>query len=259
MYQKADTLLAIKAIALSSALSAIDKRVGTALIDHFNRATGRCDPSLNGLAGLLGVSRRTVIRAISRLVGERMLRKVRHGGFSHRNSYEPIWRRFRELEAEWNERRKSRRGNTTSHGVSPLTGQTCHLAGGTDGTQTYPDNNLSSETFARLTRALPSIGTTGGVARLQAPGQANTGAASPQARGLLTKKFSAAANCEAERRWSAALHERYRGDTGLYAKAIAAIDPQLQLEATNAEVLRRGDGIAWILAELKNRGVPRAP
>jgi len=59
-----DTLIAHKAINLSEELSGTEKRVAATIIDHFNRKTGQCDPALGSIAKLLGVSRRTVIRAI---------------------------------------------------------------------------------------------------------------------------------------------------------------------------------------------------
>lgn len=45
-YQKNDTLLAFKAIALHASLNGTDKQVGVFLADSHNIGTGRCDPSV---------------------------------------------------------------------------------------------------------------------------------------------------------------------------------------------------------------------
>src|SRR3954468_11000370 len=141
-----DTFIAHKAVSLSDDLTGTEKRVAATIIDHFNRGTGRCDPALGSIARLLGVSRRTVIRAVGSLVLKGYIRKTRHGGYYHRNSYEPIWSRFRTIAAKWTERRAvaGRRSLTTD--VSPLEGQACHLDSGVDVTQTCFTNS-SKETF----------------------------------------------------------------------------------------------------------------
>jgi|SRR6267142_1857860 hypothetical protein len=54
------SLLAHKAINLYDDLSGLEKRVAAANIDHYNRKTGQCDPSLGTIARLIDVSRRTV-------------------------------------------------------------------------------------------------------------------------------------------------------------------------------------------------------
>lgn len=105
--QKLDTTLALKAIALSKLLTKTEKAVGAAVLDHFNRKTARCDPSQETIAALLGIDRRTVNRAITKLVRIGFLKSLRHGGARHCNSYQPCWPRFRAEEDRWrSERRK---------------------------------------------------------------------------------------------------------------------------------------------------------
>src|ERR1700739_2163451 len=99
-----DTLLAIKAINVAPDLKARDKQVACALIDHFNRKTGQCDPGLERIAELLQVSTRTVMRSIERLEKARLFRVTRHGGHCNRNSYEPRWDRFQEFARAWDKR-----------------------------------------------------------------------------------------------------------------------------------------------------------
>jgi DNA-binding transcriptional MocR family regulator len=137
-----DTFIAHKAISLSDDLSGTEKRVAATIIDHFNRKTGQCDPALNSIASLLGVSRRTIIRAIGMLVCKGYFRKTRHGGNFHRNSYTPDWSRFRAKEQAWNERRTAASRRFGSAAVSPLQGQPCQVAGEADVTQTCQSNHL---------------------------------------------------------------------------------------------------------------------
>jgi hypothetical protein len=58
--QKNDIILAFKVIALSDKLNGTEKQVAAALIDSYNRKTGRCDPSEGTLAVWIGKSKRTV-------------------------------------------------------------------------------------------------------------------------------------------------------------------------------------------------------
>jgi hypothetical protein len=148
MLKTLDTLIAHKMINLSDALSGSDKRVAAVLIDHFNRKTGQCDPSLNTVADLIGVDRRTVVRCISRLVRSGLFCKIRHGGKFHRNSYEPIWSAFHHLDDAWKDRRKARRAASASPNVSHSEGQLRHSADGKDVTQTYPKNHFKETLLA---------------------------------------------------------------------------------------------------------------
>jgi hypothetical protein len=142
MIKPLDTLIALKMISLSGDVSSTDKRVAALLIDHFNRRTGQCDPSLDTMADLIGVDRRTVVRSISRLVGTGLFRKIRHGGKFHRNSYEPMWTRFSQLDDIWGERRKARRAKFVSPNLSLSEGRPCRSADDQDVTQTCLKNHF---------------------------------------------------------------------------------------------------------------------
>lgn len=97
--RKGDILIALKAINLTQGIGNRDRRVAAALLDHFNRKTGQCDPSIKRLSGLLGISERTVFRSLQRIEADRLFKRARHGGHINRNSYEPNWPRFREIGA----------------------------------------------------------------------------------------------------------------------------------------------------------------
>ncbi len=77
-----DILFAHKALNIVPGPSANARRVAGAIIDHFNRKTGQCDPSVGRLARLLGVNRATVIRATNDLCSEEsgLFENSSHGG-----------------------------------------------------------------------------------------------------------------------------------------------------------------------------------
>ncbi len=84
-------LLGFKAICLSGSLKDSQRSVAAAILDHYNHKTGQCDPSLDTIAFLVGLSRRTVIRCVNGIVRAGFFRRIRHGGNYHRNFYEPAW------------------------------------------------------------------------------------------------------------------------------------------------------------------------
>src|SRR4051812_2174078 len=104
--RRIDTLLALKVLNLIDGLAANDRRVGAVLIEHYNRETERCDPGIERVASLIGISTRTVMRCNERLVAAGLFRKIRHGGYGNRNQYEPIWIRFAEYEVAWRKKMK---------------------------------------------------------------------------------------------------------------------------------------------------------
>src|SRR5260370_14673872 len=89
--RRLDTLLALKVLTLVPELNASDRRVAGALLEHFNRNTGQCDPSLPRIADLLGLSTRTVMRSNQRLEAARLFNKTRPGARSPRHSSQPNW------------------------------------------------------------------------------------------------------------------------------------------------------------------------
>ncbi|WP_420413080.1 helix-turn-helix domain-containing protein [Roseibium sp.] len=96
-----DILFAHKALGLMPDLSAATRRVAAAIIDHFNKRTGQCDPSIGRLMKLLKISRAAVIRATNELDGLGLIEKKSHGGKSHRTAYLPNWPLFRAFVGDW--------------------------------------------------------------------------------------------------------------------------------------------------------------
>jgi DNA-binding MarR family transcriptional regulator len=230
-----DTLLALKAVSLARGLKENDRRVAATLIEHFNRETSQCDPGLKRIADLLGISTRTVIRSIQRLEVAGLVRKVRHGGHLNRNRYELVWSRFQEIEAEWRAR-FARSAQSRMTEMSPTRCQPCHIGGASSDTQTCGSTPLNETCSKRLPKkeqverafSSPSI-TEGGT------------------------RSAEAARVDAERRWTAALHEQFAHWPVTYAEIIDLIDTTIQEAATDAEMRRRGSGLLHILRELRIR------
>ena len=190
-------------------------------------------------------SRRTVIRALKKIEAVRFIRKIRHGGKLHRNCYLPNWIRFREIEAAWKARQKTRHWQSDPS-ASPSENKTCHLAGGQSVTQTIPSNQSNRTTGPQG----PSTS-----AKKDDENASNTSSVI----GQLLKKPDVShgpALVEAERRWSTDLHNRYSRNEKVYAQIVEAIDAGLQKAATQAEVRERGAGLWYIESQLKGAHSP---
>jgi hypothetical protein len=227
-----DTLLAIKVINLVPGLRQSDRRVGVALIEHFNRKTGRCDPSLGRIAGLLGYCTRTIIRSTQKLESIGLFQKVRHGGYTNRNSYEPNWPRFAELETAWKEK-LLQNARSRQSGLSPAPGQPSHVADDKHVTQTCSTNQSQSTcSSGRPNKRMEAVEI-----------RSNTNS--------FGKRSADAARDEAEGRWCRELNDRFRSKSVTYAEIIRAITPDIKDAATEAEFKQRGAGIAYVIKELK--------
>jgi hypothetical protein len=228
-----EVLLALKAVSLAPGLMENDRRVAATLLEHFNRNTGECDPGLERIATLLCISTRTVIRATQRLEKAGLFRKVRHGGHLNRNSYEPLWKKFHEIEAAWrarfSESARSRRSQ-----VSPSPSRSCHVQGDTR----VPQTCLSNQ-FKETCSSSP-------------PKQADEPDLSSKRgqREIGVTRSADAARVAAERRWSSDLHQRFSSQPITYSEIVGAIDPRLQQAATDAELRRHGDGVSYIIEAL---------
>jgi Helix-turn-helix domain len=249
-FQKNDILLAFKVIGLSDQLNGTEKQVGAALIDSYNRQTGRCDPSLETMSVWLGKSRRTIIRAIDRIVRLKFFRKVRHGGNNHCNSYAPQWEFFRAVECSYRQRRQEYSNRFARQDMSPSPGQPCHPSSDNVGTQTCP-NNTNPQTYKRCPSNLEHSG-------LKREELGNKGIAHVRARAhpifLHSPSSREAARNSAERRWNKDLLGRFR-HTPLYATILEALEDDLQAAATQAEMQRVGAGSLYILQELIKRKI----
>ncbi|HEV2630825.1 MAG TPA: helix-turn-helix domain-containing protein [Pseudolabrys sp.] len=220
-----DTLLAAKVINIMPGLRPSDRKVALALIEHFNRKTGRCDPGIQRIASLLDCCTRTVIRATNRLEKLGLFEKDRHGGYSNRNRYRPNWKRLAEHEAAW----KSKLHRSRRSKVSPETRQAGHLESDSAVTQTC-SRILPKQTYSRSPAREERM---------------------PQRSKLPIPRAADAARTEAERRWSNDLLEVYAGRPVTYAEIVDAIDVGLSAAATEAELSQHGAGLRLIQRRLK--------
>ena len=247
-----DILIAHKAINLSTDLSNSEKRVAGVLVDHFNKTTGQCDPGQNAIADLIGMSRRTVIRAVERLERLGFVRKVRHGGKYHRNRYEPDWETFRRVDAAWSIRRKNRRQLNGVPGMSPPEGQTSHLGCDTHVNQTCFNNQSYKTCRPGTGHGQTSTGFVPG-----SPKGSPSKVVEPNQRVQRTRQLgpssTVAARDSAERRWNLDLLDRCRGEPAMYGSIVDAIDSTLVSSTTDTELQRPGSGFAFLMAELAAR------
>lgn len=94
-------LFGFKAIALHPELTSASKIVGAIVLDHYNKRTGQCDPSIDRLTRLSGLNKSSVIRAIKELQKHGLIRKISHGGGHERNKYMPCFREFYQADEKW--------------------------------------------------------------------------------------------------------------------------------------------------------------
>ena len=228
-----DSLRAIKIISFIPDLTPSDRRVATLIIEHYRRRDGRCDPGIERLSALLGLSTRTVFRSIKRLEAAGLIKRIRHGGYAHRNRYVPNWPRLAELCAAWNERLKLG-AKARSANLSPSERHASHVEPDSRVTQTYKAN-LHKQTYrdSRESKESP------------APPTARN------ANPIVCTNSRDAASVAAERRWTDALHQRFASMPMTYGEIIEAITPDIREAATKAEMNSRGAGLAYILRALK--------
>jgi hypothetical protein len=251
--RKGDTTIAFKAIALSELTSA-HKRVAAAVLDHYNRTTGRCDPSMKTLSILLAMSRRTVVRAVNSLAKQGYFERDRHGGNFHCNRYIPIWTKYRSIEANWRERRRAHRGRFDRMKVSPPPCPQGHVAGDHGVTQTCPDNQFY-ETCMPVREGVQNLAETTGPGKTMERLRQQQRQQASRDRKASTGDIARDA---AERRWVDELSRRYSADAAVYASVVAFIDRELQNRATEAELKQPGAGIELVEETLRQAGVVRA-
>jgi hypothetical protein len=151
-------------------LNGTEKRIAVAVLDHFNRKTGRCDPSYETLAKLLRVHPRTIGRGVTKVVKVGFLKKVRHGGNNRCNSYRPPWELYRSLEERWKGERRQHADRFARQEVPSSPGQSCPVDRGEIAPQTYLNNSIpltsprqESSNAQQVTACSPVVSSTGGL------------------------------------------------------------------------------------------------
>lgn len=241
-----DTLLAIKALLLAPDLLDTDRRVAAAIVEHFNRKTLRCDPSIGRIARLVEVSTRTVMRSMKRLEQRGLISRTRHGGYSNRNSYAPNWNKLSEIGRVWQTRftDSARAQSRSGTDLSRMQRQPSHSTADAGVTQTC-SRNLLNKTFEA------TKGVTGAMAQVSVATMPATGRTD-------------AAQAEALRRWTTELHLEFSELAVTYGEIIDKITPEIEQAATSAEMRRRGAGLEYVgsilkLGPVRRRGAFRSP
>lgn len=252
--QENDILFAYKALNIMPGLSSNTRRVAGLLIDHFNRKTGQCDPSISRLARILDIDPATVKRATAELCSDDcgLFEKVSHGGLSHRASYLPNWARFREFVTDLGARMKTGEGPAKGAKLRCSRAQNCAVKGRKTAPQTNlinqsnkPICTLSTESQYAKPRVLSPAETMNGLLKGNKPPGAPT-LLLPINGGKSVSKGKAAW-CSAERRWDQDI--RAFGEAK-YADCIERMTPALMQSATQAEMERRGSGALFVLEAL---------
>lgn len=245
------------------------RRVAGAIIDHFNKRTGQCDPSIERLATLLGIDRATVIRATEALHELGFIEKVSHGGKAHRAAYLPNWDRFRAIVDDWDARMKTgdapgtpcRSTGTPADTPAPKVAtlrrsrsQSCDVKGRKVATQTLRSNPSNKpieaervETQAQKPQQQSEPKAQNGLWKGNKP-VAQRSMLLP-INGGRSPSHSDAARAAAERRWYADVHA-----LGLKAEeeVLEWMTWDRQEATTEAEKHRKGGGLAFIVANMQS-------
>jgi hypothetical protein len=139
--------------------------------------------------------------------------------------------------------------------MSPKNGQTCHVPRDEPVTQTFLTNQ-SKETRSDAPTSESSEPTD---RRGQPIKEEHSHQPRPVRSGSTKgRQVFLAAHTAAERRWNRELLQRYSATPNIYAAIVEVITPELQREATEAEIHKRRAGLALILEQLRFRSGPFA-
>ena len=128
-------------------LSPSARRVGAALIEHFNRRSGQCNPTVARLAELLETDQKTIKRATAELDRYGLISKVRVSG-SRRTNYQPNWSALATVYSDWRARFG---GQDLGAKMSPYEGQIRPHSGDKNVPQTYRITNRTEPTVISIT------------------------------------------------------------------------------------------------------------
>ncbi|MUZ59547.1 helix-turn-helix domain-containing protein [Agrobacterium vitis] len=262
-----DVAFAYKALNLVDGLSVAARRVGAAIIDHFNRKTGQCDPSVDRLATLLDMHRATVMRATEQLHEAGLIECVRHGSRTHRNAYLPVWDKFNSIVANWAAKMSGNDDQSepqdpadtpappadtpagTVARMRPSQSHGCDFDSRTDATLTIRRNHKKEPLEVNVTRAherKPDT-TDHGSRSLGLWNRSKQTGFDKSSRVACSVPYGQVAEQAANSRWEYDL--RGLGWVA-YGKALEQITPEIANEATAAEIKRRGDGLRLLCTRL---------
>jgi hypothetical protein len=259
-------LLAKGTIGLMSDLTSAEKRVAIAIIDHFNRRTGRCDPSLERLAAILDINVKTVKEAVKKLDELQIILKKSFAGKYHCNAYQPNWHLLQTMDEDWRkvmrdgasersaaegevnaEGKRSKTGSNEAHEIVVKTPRTTSPIDPFEGGEMTPQTNVSNqfeEPEDTGTHSHANVGKTLAIAGKEnrAGELRNFVQAAKTFRGCGSQDRANAARASAEKRWYNAVAER--GPAFLEVVTAISTDEHIN-RATEEEVKRRGGGVKY--------------
>ncbi len=255
-----DVLFAHKALNIVPGLSACARRVAGAIIDHFNKRTGQCDPSVERLARMLGIHEQTVKKATCELCEAGLINKVMHGGKMHRSKFEPQWARFQEIVADWDAAMKS--GSPLGQGSKTATleiiegSETAIFESSETATQTLRSNQSKEPVERSAAENSGQKPQAGGAARGQK--EVWKKGSSPRTQGELLMSIlggKEASKTEAAEGGAARRIDRAMRKLGnvVYEDYAERTPPEISQAAIDAEKTRKNNGapliIRWLQAE----------
>lgn len=253
-FERHDVAIGRKALLVAPRLSAADMRVGGAILDHFNKKTGQCDPSIARLAALLGIDEKTVRRATNELCAQGLFQKSSHGGKSFRAAYRPQWSKFREIIGDWDSRMRCidepEHGDENRTEMSAEPGRKCPVTPGENVRQTHVSNpcnkpiplsNVSVEDTEDPQTSSPEQPLQGLGRREKAAPERINYAARERAATAGSSRHDAAFSTASERVHAAIIGMPDRG-----AEVWTWLDERTLNDAIREEMRRRGSGLAFI-------------
>ncbi len=259
LLQQNDVLFAHKALNVMPGLSATARRVAGAIIDHFNKKTGQCDPSVGRLRKLLDVSPATVMRATSELDDLGLIFKDSHGGKSHRTAYTPNWSYFREIVEVWDAGMKTGDGllehDFKISKLKPSKSQSRDLDGRKNETQTLRKNPSKKPIEADC--AKPPAVQNSELYKRTGTNRLLKGAELRSQKSFLlplqggqTQSRSEVAQNKAQQRWENDLMRLSREQTEAIAEWLTI---ETMERATTAEMAEPGSGLEFIVREMRDQ------
>jgi hypothetical protein len=261
-----DIAVARRALGLCTGISGGALNVGFALLEHFNRKTGQCDPSVVRLATMLGLSEITIKRATKELCDvHKLFQKSSHGGFSNRASYRPNWGRMRSMIVDWDKRMVTgsppENDEAKVSEMTPSTDQKRYLKGIKNDPLTYWNKpigiNLNTD-GACGDMGFPDADegetspTSEPVESTKGLGKEPGGEPVAQPPKVVDGKNLRVAKEAAGRRWNSAMLRR---GSGAYSRFVDWVTEAHSDVATAAEMRRRGDGERYLVEQMLRDGV----
>ena len=260
-----DVAIARRAVGLTVGMSGTTYSVAFALLEHLNRKSGQCDPSIARLSTMLGLGEATVKRATKELSERGLFKKTVHGGLSHRTKYVPDWGKMKAVLKDWETRMAAGSGpeieEEKGSDVSCSRDQICAVEGlnieprtlwkepyginpSTDGAS---GNAKSDDADDGLRTEKPE-----GFASADGLLKKHIGEALRQPSRVVKGEGLRVAESAATKRWNAAMMRR---GGNVYARFVDWVTAEISDQATEVEMRRRGDGERFLIDRMHAAGL----